>query len=285
MINVFGRSIRAPSNLTRLVLLSVLSAALMILDHRGHHLEKIRAGLNVLAYPILLVAEAPAYVGRAVSDFFTTRGALRADNEKLLAERQMLLAKLQRFDALEEENNRLRRMLGSAEQVADKALAAELIEVSSEPFTRKVTVARGSRDGVYVGQPVIDAHGIMGQVTQVAGDISRVTLITDAGHAIPVLDNRSGLRTIVFGTGDQDVLKVPYLTASADIKEGDLLVSSGMGGTFPPGYPVAHVFKIVSDPNESFLTISAKPAAQLNHGKQVLLIWRGNPPKGRGERK
>ena len=285
MINVFGRSIRAPSNLTRLILLSVLSAALMILDHRGHHLEKIRAGLNVLAYPILLVAEAPAYVGRTVSDFFVTRSALRADNEKLLTERQMLLARLQQFDALEEENNRLRRMLGSAEQVADKALAAELIEVSSEPFTRKVVVAKGSSDGVYVGQSVIDAQGIMGQVTQVADDFSRVTLITDAGHAIPVLDNRSGLRTIVFGTGDPDILKVPYLTASADIKEGDLLVSSGMGGTFPPGYPVAHVIKIVNDPNESFLAINAKPAAQLNHGKQVLLIWRGNPPKSRGNRR
>jgi len=285
MINVFGRSIGAPSNLTRLVLLSVLSAALMILDHRGHHLEKIRAGLNVLAYPILLIAEAPAYVGRAVGDFFITRSTLRADNEKLLAERQTLLARLQQFDALEEENIRLRRMLGSAEQVADKALAAELIEVSSEPFTRKVVIARGSRDGVYLGQPVIDAHGIMGQVTQVAGDFSRVTLITDAGHAIPVLDNRSGLRTIVFGTGDPDVLKVPYLTASAEIKQGDLLVSSGMGGTFPPGYPVAHVVKIVNDPNEPFLTIRAKPAALLNHGKQVLLIWRGNPPKARGYRK
>jgi len=285
MINVFGKSIGAPSNLTRLVLLSVLSAALMILDHRGHHLEKIRAGLNVLAYPILLVAEAPAYVGRAVSDFFITRGALRADNEKLLAERQTLLARLQQFDALEQENIRLRRMLGSAEQVADKALAAELIEVSSEPFTRKVVIAKGSRDGVYVGQPVIDAHGIMGQVTQVADDFSRVTLITDAGHAIPVLDNRSGLRTIVFGTGDPDILKVPYLTASADIKQGDLLVSSGMGGTFPPGYPVAHVVKIANDPNEPFLSISVKPAALLNHGKQVLLIWRGNPPRNRGYRK
>ena len=168
---------------------------------------------------------------------------------------------------------------------ADKALAAELIEVSSEPFTRKVVIAKGSRDGGYVGQPVIDAHGIMGQVTQVADDFSRVTLITDAGHAIPVLDNRSGLRTIVFGTGDPDILKVPYLTASADIKQGDLLVSSGMGGTFPPGYPVAHVVKIANDPNEPFLTIGVKPAALLNHGKQVLLIWRGNPPRSRGNRK
>jgi len=279
MINVFGRSVGAPSNFTRLILLSALSVALMFLDHRGHHLEKIRAGLNVLAYPIQLIASVPAYVGGSIGDFFTTRGTLRQDNEKLLAERQGLNAKVQQFDALEEENASLRRMLGSAAQVADKVLAAELVEVSSEPFTRKIVVAKGSRDGAYVGQPVIDAHGIMGQVTQVASQVSRVTLITDAGHAIPVLDNRSGLRMLVFGTGDPDTLKVPYLTSASDIKEGDLLVSSGMGGTFPPGYPVAQVRRIVNDPNEAFLAITAKPAAQLNHGKQVMLIWRGTPPK------
>ena len=282
MINVFGRSVGAPSHFTRLILLSALSVALMILDHRGHHLEKIRAGLNVLAYPIQLIAAAPAYVGGGIADFFTTRGTLRQDNEKLLAERRVLNAKVQQFDALEEENARLRRMLGSAAQVADKAIAAELIEVSSEPFTRKIVVAKGSRDGVYVGQSVIDAHGIMGQVTQVASQVSRVTLITDAGHAIPVLDNRSGLRMLVFGTGDPDTLKVPYLTSASDIKEGDLLVSSGMGGTFPPGYPVAQVSRIVNDPNEAFLAITAKPAARLNHGKQVMLIWRGAVPKSGG---
>lgn len=285
MINVFGRPIGAPSHLTRLVLLSALSVALMMLDHRGHHLEKIRAGLNTLAYPIQLIAATPAYVVGGMADFFTTRGTLRVDNEKLLAERQALLARLQQFEALEQENQRLRQMLVSAAQVADKAIAAELVEVSAEPFTRKVVVAKGARDGVYVGQSVIDAHGIMGQVTQVAGNVSRVTLITDAGHAIPVLNNRSGLRALVFGTGNPDTVKVPYLTANADIQEGDLLVSSGMGGTFPPGYPVARVTKIMNDPNEAFLSITAKPAAQLNHGKQVLLIWRGNLPKGGGKSK
>lgn len=286
MINVFGRHIGAPSHLTRFVLLSTLSVALMMLDHRGQHLEKIRAGLNTLAYPVQLIAAAPAYLFRGIGDFFTTRGTLREDNEKLLAERQALLAKLQQFDALEQENQRLRQMLVSAAVVADKAIAAELVEVSTEPFTRKIMIAKGAQDGVHVGQSVIDAHGIMGQVTQVAGNVSRVTLITDAGHAIPVLNNRSGLRAMVFGTGNPDTVKVPYLTANADIQEGDLLVSSGMGGTFPPGYPVARVTKIVNDPNEAFLAIAAKPAAQLNHGKQVLLVWRGGiAPKGGGNKK
>jgi len=279
MINIFGQSIRAPSILTRLVLLTILSVALMFFDHRGHHLEKIRAGLMVVAYPIQFIAALPSRVGGGITDFFTTRETLREDNEKLLTERQALLTKLQQFDALDAENNRLRSLLGSAARVTDKALAADLVEVSAEPFTRKVVVAKGSQDGVYPGQPVIDAHGIMGQVTQVAARVCRVTLITDSGHAIPVLDNRSGLRALVFGTGDPDALKVPYLTASTDIKVDDLLVSSGMGGTFPAGYPVAQVVKIVNDPNESFLDITVKPAAQLNHGKQVLLIWPAGAPK------
>lgn len=277
MINVFGRTFGAPSNITRLILLSILSGTLMVLDHRGHHLEKIRSGLNLLAYPVQVIAAAPTQVFHGIADFLTTRGALRRDNEKLLSERQLLLAKMQKFETLEEENSRLRRMLGSAIQVTEKVLAAELIEVSSEPFSRKIVVAKGSKDGVYVGQSVIDADGVMGQVTQVSNFVSRVTLITDAGHAIPVFNNRSGLRMLVFGTGDPDKLKIPYLTAAADIKEGDLLVSSGMGGTFQPGYPVAKVVKIVSDPNEAFLTVTGKPMAQLNHGKQVMLIW-GNKP-------
>ncbi|GMR03643.1 MAG: rod shape-determining protein MreC [Gammaproteobacteria bacterium] len=275
MINVFGRSIRVPSNLTRLVLFVTLSLLLMVLDRQGQHLEKIRAGLASLAYPIQAVATLPARIGTSVSGLFTDEQTLKKNNEALRNERMMLLAKLQQFEALKEENNRLRRMLGSAARVADRALAADLLEVSLEPFTRRIVIARGAKDGVKIGQPIIDSHGIMGQVTQVTATNSRATLITDPGHAIPVLVNRSGLRAIVFGTGEQDSLKVPYLTASADIRKGDLLVSSGMGGTFPPGYPVARVTKIVNDPNEAFLTITAKPSARLNNSKQVLLIWPG----------
>jgi rod shape-determining protein MreC len=179
------------------------------------------------------------------------------------------------LEALEAENKRLRDLLGSAARVADRAVVAELVEVSLEPFTRKIVVAKGSRDSVYLGQPVIDAYGIIGQVTEVGPYASKATLITDPGHAIPVLVNRNGLRTIVFGTGAPDRVNVPYLTATADIREGDLLVSSGMGGRFPPGYPVAQVTAVVKDPNEAFLKISAKPMARLNYGKEVLLIWPG----------
>jgi rod shape-determining protein MreC len=279
MIRVFGREVRVPSHLARLVFFALLSLALMIQDHRGQQLEKIRAGLSLLAEPVLFVAALPARLGGAVLDWLTTGAALREQNEKLRNERQILQAQLQQYEALEQENQRLRGMLGSAARVADRAIVAEVMEASPEPFTRKIIVSKGSRDGVFVGQPVIDAHGVMGQVTQVAWDHARATLLTDPGHAIPVLAVRSGLRAMVLGTGDQDQLKIPYLTAIADIREGDVLVSSGMGGTFPAGYPVAQVARIVNDPNESFLAITARPAARIGHGTQALLIWPGAKPQ------
>ncbi len=278
MIRVFGREVRVPSHLARLVFFALLSLVLMVQDHRGQQLEKIRAGLSLLAEPVIFVASLPARLGGGIVDWFTGAATLREQNDKLRTERQILQTQLQQYEALEQENRRLRGMLGAAARVADRAIVAEVMEANPEPFTRKIIVSKGSRDGVFVGQPVIDASGIMGQVTQVAWDHARATLLTDPGHAIPVLVVRSGLRAMVLGTGDQDQLKIPYLTAIADIREGDVLVSSGLGGTFPAGYPVAQVTRIVNDPNESFLTISARPAARIGHGTQALLIWPGTKP-------
>ena len=276
MTDLFGRAISRPSSLTRLVLLVALSATLMVLDHQGNHLPKIRATLAVLVYPIQFAAALPVRASSWVWEILATEKTLRERNRQLQAERSAHLARLQKLEALEAENARLRDLLGSAERVADRAMVAELVEVSLEPFTRKIVVDKGSRDEVYVGQPVIDAYGIVGQITEVGVMTSKSTLITDPGHAIPVVLNRNGLRTVVFGTGAFDLVSVPYLTPSADIQEGDLLVSSGMGGNFPPGYPVAQVTEIIRDANEAFLKISAKPMARLNYGKEVLLIWPGD---------
>lgn len=275
MITVFGKPLRGPSPLTRLVLLAALSAGIMLLDHHTQQLVRIRSALMTILYPVQVVSGIPLALYHGAVDLFTTDKDLKARNETLETERTQMLVRLQQFEALEAENARLQAMLGAAARVANRALAAELIEVSLEPFSRRLLIRRGTNDGVYVGQPVIDAYGIVGQVTKVSSDLSTVTLITDPSHAIPVLDSRSGLRAVVFGSGDQDSVTVPYLSAVADIKEGDLLVSSGMGGTFPAGYPVAVVTKIENDPSESFLDVRARPAAQINHGKQVLLIWPG----------
>jgi rod shape-determining protein MreC len=236
-------------------------------------MERIRSGLNAVLYPVQLLAALPAKATGFLHEAARTNTQLKDDYARLHQENLLLLAKLQRYEMLEADNARLRDLLGAAQHVANRALVAELLEVSPEPFTRKVVLAKGRRDGVYAGQPVIDATGIMGQITEVNEFTSRATLITDPSHAIPVQSLRTGLRAIVFGTGAQDSVEIPYLTSQADLQEGDEFITSGMGGIFPPGYPVARVTKIVNDPNESFLKVSAKPAASLNHSREVMLVW------------
>jgi len=273
MLQIGGWQLRIPSNLTRFVLLALLSVVLMLLDARTHQLQKIRASLTVLLSPIQILAAVPVRVGGAVVDFFRGDQALRTELDQRRAAQPVLEARLLRYEALEAENAHLRSLLGTSALVADKAVAAELREVASEPFRRALVIAKGEKDGLYAGQPVIDAFGIRGQVSEVGILQSKAILITDPGHAIPVQINRNGLRAIAFGTGAPDSVSIGYLTASADIKEGDLLISSGIGGSFPFGYPVARVRKIVNNPNESFLDISATPVARLGHDKEVLLIW------------
>ena len=273
MLQISGWQLRLPSNLTRFVLLALLSVGLMLLDARGHHLQKIRAGLTVLFAPIQILAAIPVRVGGWLMDFTRSDTSLREEAERLRAEQPILLARLQKVEAIEAENAHLRQLLGTSALVAERAVVAELLEVASEPLRRTIVITKGAKDGLYVGQPVIDAYGIRGQVREVGVLQSTAILITDPGHAIPVQVNRNGLLAIAFGTGAPDTVSIRYLTASADIKQGDLLVTSGIGGGFPFGYPVAKVKKIVADLNESFLDIRATPVAQLSHNKEVLLIW------------
>lgn len=270
---------RTPSSITRLVIFLFLSTVLMLLDHNGRYLQVIRSSLSVIVYPVQIVAEIPGDISDSVSGLFEDDEEQSAALEKLEAERPLLLAKLQKLQALEKENDRLRKMLESSAKIADRAVVAELIQVHPDPYTRKIVINRGSKHGVYVGQPVIDNFGIMGQVTSVNLLNSTVTLITDSSHAIPVIVNRDGLRTIVMGTGEQDTVRIPFLSDSVNIEEGDLLVSSGMGDTFPEGYPVATILKISKDPNEAFLNVEAAPMAKLNNNKEVLLIWPGKKPQ------
>ncbi len=279
MLSSPGWSLRTPSVLTRFVIFTALSLALMVVDHRGQQLARARAALSVVFYPMEIAATIPARVGVSLAGMFSGKQALREKYDRLAAKQVLLEARLQRYDALRAQNTHLRKLLGSAALVADRAVVARILQVNEEPFTREIIIARGSRDGVRDGQPVIDNHGIMGQVTEVDPEQSRVTLITNPGHAIPVEDVRNGLRTIVFGTGAEDRVAVRYLTAPVDIKVGDLLVSSGIGGTFPFGYPVARVTSIVNDPNEPFLDIHARPIAHLEYNKEVLLIWPVKTPR------
>lgn len=279
MITFSGWTIKPPSVFTRFLFFALVSGSMMLMDHRGQQLESIRAGLNAVAYPVQLVAAFPLRVGSAVWDFFRGRGALQENYSKLTDEHRALLAKLQRYEALEAENQHLRGLLGAAARTADRATVVEILQLSPEPFTRKLVITKGAGSQVYVGQPLIDAFGILGQITDVGAVTSTATLITDPSHAIPVQVVRNGLRAIVFGVGAHDYAEIPYLTAAADIQEGDTLVSSGMGGVFPPGYPVARVARVVNNPNESFLKITVRPFARLDHNREVMLIWPAQKPK------
>jgi len=275
MIGADSRPIRTSTLMLRLLLFAALAVALMVTDHQGQHLRQIRSALTVLTYPLITIAAIPARIGGWMSDTFTTEEKLRLRYLSLEERHRIVQARLQQYEALEAENRRLRSLLGSATRVSDRAVVAELVEVSTEPFTRMIVINKGSFDNVFLGQPVLDVYGVVGQVTEVNPHISRVTLITDPGHAIPVQVTRTGLRTVLYGTGDDDTVDLPFLTASAKIEKGDMLTSSGMGGRFPPRYPVARVTEVISDPNEAFLQIKATPMARLQHHKEVLLVWPG----------
>lgn len=279
MIGANSKPVRTVPLLIRLMLFSMLAVAIMVLDHQGQHLRQIRSALSYVTYPLIVLAAIPARIGGGLSNAFTSEDEFRNRYTSLREEHQLLQARLQKYEALDAENKRLRSLLGSATRVADRAIVAELVEVSAEPFTRTIVIGKGSRDGVFLGQPVLDAYGIVGQVTEVNPHISRVTLITDPGHAIPVQVKRNGLRTILSGTGADDALNIPYLTASANIQTGDLLTTSGMGGRFPPRYPVARITAVINDPNEAFLRVTAEPVARLRHHKEVLLVWPGKQQK------
>ena len=173
---------------------------------------------------------------------------------------------------LEAENDRLRALLDSSRRVSDRLLIAEIMAVDPDPYRQRFTVNRGLRDGVFVGQALLDADGVVGQIDVVDALTSQAVLISDSSHGLPVAVNRTGLRTIALGTGDTGLLNLPYLTNSSDIREGDLLISSGLGGVFPPGYPVGRVSVVERRPGQSFARVLAEPSAGLDRGREVLLV-------------
>ena len=257
----------------RVMVLVALSLAMMLIDHRTQQFEKFRNILQTVVYPVMFISTIPREVIRGVTGSMEISSNLQTDNESLRQENLLLHSRLEKLHSLEADNRRLKRLLGQSEQIAEHVLLAELVEVSLEPYTQKISLNKGSSDDVYVGQPVINGDGVIGQVVHTSQFQSTVTLLTDPGSAIPVMVMRNGLRGVLFGTGVRNKLAMPYLTADADIRIGDLLISSGMGGRFPTGYPVATVTEVRQDPSDEFLTINTLPVTQLDHGREVLLIW------------
>jgi rod shape-determining protein MreC len=264
---------RVTGLLFRCVLYSLLALALIIVDKRYAHLVKIRQFLSVVAYPVQVAVASPFEGWHWFRDSVTTRDALRADKTKLEAELRVAQFRLQRYEALEAETVRLRALRDNTAGVTDRFVIGEVMNVDLDAFRERVLVDKGAGDGVYVGQAVLDSGGVFGQVARVGQLTSEVILVSDAAHAIPVQINRNGLRTVAVGTGDTNRLKLPYLPTSADVIAGDLLVTSGLGGGFPAGYPVGTIAEVKRDPAQSLADVDVKPAAALDRSKELLFVW------------
>src|SRR5271154_6848605 len=264
---------RTTGLLFRCVLYSLLALALIIVDKRYDHLGKIRRMLSIVAYPVQIAVASPFQGWDWFRESVSTRDVLRADKTKLEAELRLAQFRLQRYDALEAETQRLRALRDSTAAVTDRFVIGDVMDVDLDAFRARVLVDKGASDGVYVGQTVLDSGGVFGQVARVGELSSEVILISDAAHAIPVQINRTGLRTIAVGTGDMNRLKLPYLPTSADVIAGDLLVTSGLGGGFPAGYPVGTVAEVKRDPAQSLADVDVKPAAALDRSKELMFVW------------
>ncbi len=251
----------------------VLAIGLVVADHRYQYLDPLRSTLSVIVYPVHYLTGLPGILVRQVQDYLARKEALRHRNRSLYRDNLVLKARLQRFEALEAENIRLRALLGSSLRMGDRVLIAELMAVDLDPYRQQVMIDRGASSGVFVGQPVLDANAVMGQVTRVDSFSATVLLITDAGHGLPVQINRNGLRTIARGTGFINRLELSHLPKNADVRVGDLVVTSGLGGHFPPGYPVAQVIQVRQESGKPFATIIAEPTARLDRSREVLLVW------------
>lgn len=253
----------------------------MTLDHRTTHVNTLRSGIALLVYPLQYVINLPANVGDWASDSFTSRKTLQEDNATLRTQNLILTTQLQKLTFIESENIHLRNLLESSKRVGERILIAELLSVDMDPYKQQVTINKGfaANDDIYSGQPFVDAKGIMGKLNHIQPLSSTAILITDPGHALPVQVNRNGLRAIAKGTGDQTRLEIPHLPNNADIKVGDLLVTSGLGCVFPVGYPAAVVVEINIDPSLPFAEVLAEPVADLYRSREILLVWPGGKAK------
>lgn len=256
------------------MLLAALAVVCLITaDLRFNRLETTRSLLDSAAAPIYWVADLPTRLGDWSEVHVQSRSRLLEDNERLGRESLVLQGRSLQMASLQAENVRLRALLNSTALLRDDVLVAELIGISPDPVRHQLVLNKGERDGVFVGQPLIDADGLMGQIVEVSGGNSRALLITDATHSIPVQVNRNGVRAIAEGTGALGTLEIHHVAATTDIKQGDLLVSSGLGRRFPVGYPVAVVSNVERDPGEAFARILATPSAALDRSRHVLLVF------------
>ncbi|MBB1485736.1 rod shape-determining protein MreC [Oceanospirillum sediminis] len=264
--------VRGPSLGLRLLLSIVLAFVLMFSDYRYQHMDKVRSVLTVAVTPLQWAVDLPTQLWSWGATVFSDRNAL-LDENAMLKERALLLSsKNQRMAWLIAENIRLRELLNAQDGYDDRFMLGEVIGLDSDAFLHQVLINKGRNDGVYEGQAVVDVLGLVGQVVAVSAFTSRVLLIADTSHAVPVVVNRNGFRAIASGTGSMNSLQLTHVPETADIREGDLLVTSGLGGRFPPGYPVAELNTVEHQPGKPFAKVTARPLAQLERSRYVLLL-------------
>jgi len=264
---------RTSGLLLRCVLYSLLALGLIIFDKRYDHLGKIRRALSFVAYPVQLAVASPFEGWHWFRENVSNRDSLLADKAKLEADLRVAQFRLQRYEALEAESQRLRALRENTAGVADRFIIGDIMDVDLDAFRERVLVDKGASQGIFVGQAVLDSGGVFGQVARVEQYTSEVILVSDSAHAIPVQINRTGLRTVAVGTGDLSRLKLPYLPTSADVQVGDLLVTSGLGGGFPVGYPVGTVARVRRDPAQSLAEVDVRPAAALDRSRELMFVW------------
>lgn len=250
-----------------------LSVALMFADKHLSPVKELRSVIGIFITPVQWVSGVPRLLGVWAEEAAVSRATLQEENSRLRNEALILKQKVQQMVSLRAENNRLRELLNTSEQLDDSVLVAELIGVDPDPYTHHIILNKGSSHGVFVGQPILDAQGLMGQVVEVLPYTSRVLLLADSNHAIPVQVSRNGVRAIAVGAGKLDELVLIYVPDTADIKAGDQLVSSGLGSRYPKGYPVGEITSVEHDPGEPFAFVRAKPAAYLDRSRYVLLVF------------
>jgi len=265
--------LKGPSLFARALVFGLIAIFAIVADYRMGWTAPLRSAMSAVVSPLYRVVDFPSVVSEWWGDTVVSRSELLRDNESLRNEVLVLRTMSQRLAVLEAENAQLRELLNSSAQVKGRLQVAELIAISPDPDYHTVVINRGSDDGVYMGQAVLDASGLMGQIVEVQSSFSRAILISDASHAIPVEVNRNGVRSVLRGLGRLDKLELLHVPATTDIQVGDMLVSSGLGQRFPRGYPVATVTSVTTDPGKSFASIEAMPTAELNRSRYVLLLF------------
>jgi rod shape-determining protein MreC len=263
---------RGPSPVVRLLFFSVLALAIMVADARFHALDIARAAVATVTYPLQQAALAPGDILSRIGDFFVTQNKLQRENTELKQTVLKRSEELQRLSLTESELASLRKLLGARETIRERSTLAEILHSGRNPFRRKVIVDKGIKDDVQLGQAAISADGVLGQVTAVFPFTSEVTLLTDKNQAVPVMLRRNGLRAVIFGNGRDGTLDLPFIPLNADVQNGDILVTSGIDGTYPAGLSVAKVTNIERNAIHAFAKITCTPLAGIDRDRHVLVL-------------